>query len=76
MISWNEHDDTVSSVPLSSVCLVVSFYIYFLGFKPEKVDLQNKFVFFDLPFNNFGDGAHTFFFDSSIVDFFGALLNL
>lgn len=66
----------VNSVSYRRFVFVVSFYTYFLDFRPEKVDLQNKFVFFDLPFNNFVDGAHTFFFDSSIVDFFGALLNL
>lgn len=65
-----------NSVSYRRFVFVVIFHTYFLVFRPEKVDLQNKFVFFDLPFNNFGDGAHTFFFDSSIVDFFGALLNL
>ena len=65
-----------NSVSYRRFVFVVIFHTYFLVFQPEKVDLQNKFVFFDLPFNNFGDGAHTFFFDSSIVDFFGALLNL
>jgi len=66
----------VNSVSYRRFVFVVIFHTYFLVFQPEKVDLQNKFVFFDLPFNNFGNGAHTFFFDSSIVDFFGALLNL
>ena len=66
----------VNSVSYRRFVFVVIFPTNFLVFQPEKVDLQNKFVFFDLPLNNLVDGAHTFFFDSSIVDFFGALLNL